>query len=131
MSAPKAPRCGKRIRNWKVCGRPAGHRGWHLSEEAYQREIDRLADRRAAGLEVILSHGYGGYSRGCRCEVCKDAKAKYMSAKRRAATQSAQPGEAVTGVTHGTRSAYKDKGCRCGKCVEYIREYYRERQAAA
>jgi hypothetical protein len=92
-----------------------------------RRETDRHADRRTAGLEVILTHGYGGYSRGCRCEECKDAKAKYMSAKRRAATEAAQPGEAVAGVTHGTRSAYKDKGCRCEKCVEFVRDYYRDR----
>jgi hypothetical protein len=61
-------------------------------------------------------HGYGGYSNGCRCEVCRAAKADYMGRRRAAAFVNTDPGP-VPGVTHGTRFAYEERGCRCGPCV--------------
>jgi hypothetical protein len=114
MSAPVAPRCGKRIRNWKVCGKVAGHSGGHMSEEAYRAGIARRGKSRAEGRNVIDTHGYGGYTNGCRCQVCRDAKADYMRERRAAAFTSTGP---VTDVTHGTRFAYEERGCRCEKCV--------------
>lgn len=135
MSAAPKPRCGMPMRDQKICWRTAGHSANHLSEEAYRRSLDARREKRAAALAAISIHGYAGYSDGCRCDVCTAAKAAYMAAKRAAATQAAQRGVAVEGVTHGTRSAYKDKGCRCEKCVEYIRGYWRDesqsRRAAA
>jgi hypothetical protein len=125
MSASLKPRCGKPMRAGRVCGLPAGHSGKHWSTEAYRRAIDRRSEARRERRYVISTHGYGGYANGCRCETCTAAKAAYMSAHRIAATASAQPGVAVTGVTHGTRSAYKDKGCRCEKCTEFMRSLWR------
>jgi hypothetical protein len=26
----------------------------------------------------VLTHSYGGYTRGCRCRICKDAKRDYV-----------------------------------------------------
>lgn len=125
MSAALRPRCGKPMQGGRVCGRPAGHSGRDRSEEAWQRGIERVSEDRREHRNTINTHGYGGYTLGCRCEICTAAKAAYMSEKRIAATASAQPGIAVTGVTHGTRSAYKDKGCRCEKCVAFMRETWK------
>ena len=125
MSAAPKPRCGKPMQGGQVCGRVAGHAIPHLTEEAYRRRLDDAAYARRERGGAVTAHGYSGYANGCRCETCKAAKAAYMSEKRIAATASAQPGTAVTGVTHGTRSAYKDKGCRCEKCVEFMRSTWR------
>lgn len=62
-------------------------------------------------------HNYNAYSRGCRCPVCRDAKAAYMRERRREATSRARPGVAVEGVLHGTRAAYEEGGCRCDSCM--------------
>jgi hypothetical protein len=64
-------------------------------------------------------HGYATYTCGCRCRRCRAAKAAYMRERRAAATQIARPGIAVTakGVTHGTRSAFEEHGCRCQPCM--------------
>jgi hypothetical protein len=107
-----APRCGKRIRNWKVCGRPAGHAGNHLSEEAYRRGLDRVSRRRTEGLNVITTHGYGGYSCGCRCKVCKAAKADYMAKRRAAAFVTDSAPERDPAVTHGIRPSPTGRGSR-------------------
>lgn len=134
MSAMPKPRCGKRIRNWKICARPAGHNGGHASEEAWRRAIGHRTERRASGQQVVSTHSYAGYTQGCRCEVCTAAKAAYMRDKRNAAAAAARPGAAVTGVTHGTRSAYEEHGCRCRQCVAAERassRWNREARAAA
>lgn len=71
---------------------------------------------------MIYEHGYGRYSRGCRCEVCRDAKAEYMRQRRLAASEVAamQAGlgrlSRVSGITHG-RYGYEERGCRCEVCV--------------
>jgi hypothetical protein len=70
-------------------------------------------------------HGYSAYSNGCRCQVCRDAKAAYMSSKRKEATASAQAGMSVESARHGTRVAYKDYGCRCETCVHVMRAIWR------
>lgn len=71
-------------------------------------------------------HDYGRYSNGCRCQVCRDAKAAYMANRRAEATRGARLGWAAEGVTHGTRSAYKESGCRCGQCVAVMRRNWRK-----
>ena len=73
----------------------------------------------------MTGHGYSAYADGCRCQACKDAKAAYMSGKRKEATASARPGTAIEGVRHGTRAAYKDSGCRCEACVYVMRSIWR------
>ena len=121
MSIVQTPRCGERIRNWKTCGRPAGHSGGHLSREAYRRSLDDSAARRAKGLNTVATHGYGGYSVGCRCDECKAAKAAYMRERRAAAYVADSAPEADPAVTHGTRFAYEERGCRCDKCMAAVR----------
>ncbi len=74
----------------------------------------------------IDTHGYGGYSRGCRCEVCRTAKAAYMRRRRATARTVARRYTDATGrhlaygVTHGTVSAYEEGGCRCQPCTTAI-----------
>ncbi len=68
------------------------------------------------GPEATLStHGYGPYSKGCRCEVCRRAKADYMRDRRAAAR--AKPQGKVAGILHGSRAGYEEHGCRCTLCV--------------
>lgn len=80
----------------------------------------------------MAEHGYIRYTRGCRCEVCRAAKADYMRARRAEARGQAQvhtfwakQGGAwgdgairhVANVAnHGTRFAYEERGCRCLEC---------------
>lgn len=69
-----------------------------------------------------MRHGYGGYTRGCRCEVCRAAKRAYMRHKRRAASlrrrQAGNPRAFVAeGITHGTYAGYTDAHCRCNLCA--------------
>jgi hypothetical protein len=72
-------------------------------------------------------HGYNPYAHGCRCEVCRAAKAAYVRAKRAAARERARgplivkdgPNELrnyVPGIKHGT-AGYKDHLCRCEVCT--------------
>lgn len=117
MSAYRAPRCGQRMRGGMSCGRPAHSGGRHRSEEAYARQLARTARWRAKGPGAISTHGYSGYSNGCRCQVCRDAKAAYMAGRRAAAFTADNAPEQDPAVTHGTRSAYEERGCRCGACI--------------
>lgn len=86
---------------------------------------------------MTASHGYVPYTRGCRCAVCKVAKANYMRARRARARENAarhtqgSDGSRPTrgtawapGATryvapislHGTRAGYDEHGCRCEPC---------------
>lgn len=58
----------------------------------------------------VTRHGYGGYSKGCRCAKCRAAKAAYMRLKR-----AAEPTGHVDGITHGY-AGYQDYKCRCDIC---------------
>ena len=62
------------------------------------------------------NHGYGPYTNGCRCEICRKAKAAYSARARAAGRENARAGRYPSGVTHGSRSAYEERGCRCEKC---------------
>lgn len=84
----------------------------------------------------MSEHGYNAYTSGCRCEVCRKAKADYMRGRRAAARKVAQrhtqgmgvgpgstrkPGSTryiAPYVTHGTRYAYEEHGCRCFPCTD-------------
>lgn len=84
-------------------------------------------------------HGYGSYSHGCRCGVCRAAKADYMRDRRaaararaqantrsstgqRGARESARAPGAYRNVAsiekHGTRYGYEEAGCRCLECTD-------------
>ena len=80
---------------------------------------------------VTGDHGYGAYTRGCRCDECRQAKADYMRRRRSGARRTAAAAQGkvraswaegryvVTdpSVTHGTRSTYEEHGCRCERCT--------------
>ncbi len=66
---------------------------------------------------MIGTHGYGGYTQGCRCETCTDAKAAYMRRRRTDAYTADTAPETDPAVTHRTRFAYEERGCRCDACV--------------
>ena len=73
-----------------------------------------------------IKHGYTAYTRGCRCEVCREAKRRYMSARRstRRMTDRIEVVEPITKARwliapiekHGTRYGYEERGCRCAAC---------------
>lgn len=70
----------------------------------------------------ILTHSAGGYSRGCRCEICTAGHAAYArdrraaAGARRAAAQSDGGTYVVEGIRHGSAHGYREKGCRCASC---------------
>jgi hypothetical protein len=82
-----------------------------VSAEAWQRRLDP-----AYRLGRVRAHGYSGYSNGCRCETCRAAKADYMARRRADAYVTDSTPEADPDITHGTRSAYEERGCRCAQC---------------
>lgn len=70
------------------------------------------------------SHGYVPYTHGCRCEICRRAKAAYVRNRRGAARVlankvgnglSTDGRHVVAGITHG-RFGYEERGCRCDVC---------------
>lgn len=60
----------------------------------------------------MTGHGYNSYTRGCRCDVCKAAKAERLREYRRST-----PADGVRTFRHGTCSGYSNHGCRCTLCV--------------
>jgi hypothetical protein len=81
--------------------------------------LDR--DRRGRNIQT---HGSGGYSRGCRCAVCKSGHAEYArhrraaAASRRAAAPATSGTYIVEGIRHGSAHGYREKGCRCKPCYQ-------------
>lgn len=73
---------------------------------------------------MAAEHGYVRYTRGCRCQVCRAAKATYVRAKRASAREKrlwvalfGDGGRYVaTGITHGY-AGYQDYSCRCEVCT--------------
>lgn len=90
------------------------------------------------------AHGYGPYTNGCRCDVCKAAKADYQRAKRADARAVAAqyttpmktsdrpvvPGRrrmrvgdlryVVAAAKHGSAASYIELGCRCIPCTDAL-----------
>jgi len=58
----------------------------------------------------VQTHNYNGYAAGCRCDVCKAAKAAYMRDRR------TPDRERNSSFTHGTRAGYEEHRCTCTKC---------------
>jgi hypothetical protein len=81
---------------------------------------------------AVSDHGYSRYTHGCRCPICKGAKAAYIRAKRKAARESA-PAELINGrdryvapgIKHGTLSGWQEWSCRCLECSEMHRQAQR------
>lgn len=77
-------------------------------------------------LDTVVSlddkrHGYGPYTSGCRCAVCRKAKAEYMRVRRLIARANAHNADGVYVAPisrHGTRFGYEEHGCRCDPCHE-------------
>lgn len=66
-------------------------------------------------------HGYGPYTRGCRCDTCRQAAREYRAAwrlpqqlKLREARRTGKDHE-VVGIKHGL-SGYTNYSCRCQEC---------------
>lgn len=79
----------------------------------------------------VKTHGYGGYTNGCRCATCRQAKADYTrEARMRARWRSGTDGGGS--FKHG-RSGYDNAICRCGVCCAAKRAAgqaaYRRRKA--
>lgn len=77
----------------------------------------------------VHTHSYGGYSNGCRCDVCREAKAtrmrEYRARARRALrlVQSTGTGRNfVPGIKHGY-SGYQNHACRCEVCTRARAEW--------
>jgi len=75
--------------------------------------------------ERQVSHGVlAGYSRGCRCDACRQAKREYNKADKARRF----PPKPKVELAHGTLGRF-NKGCRCEPCVlvrkEYVAEHYR------
>ena len=68
-----------------------------------------------------VEHGFGGYRRGCRCEICRTTTATYQReyrAKARARRDLAQrDGKryVAQGIRHSL-SGYQSHACRCVVC---------------
>lgn len=79
----------------------------------------------------INTHGWVGYSRGCRCKVCRSSRAEDVrnrraaAAARRIAAEAAGRVYVATGITHGTSSGYKNSSCRCPACVQAVKDHRR------
>lgn len=59
-------------------------------------------------------HGKRGtYTKGCRCDACREANRSYIESRRRAA--GVQPARLGPQSEHGTPGRYK-RGCRCEAC---------------
>jgi hypothetical protein len=81
----------------------------------------------------VKTHGYNGYTLGCRCDICRKAKREYARERRAAAKQAADARgkERAAGTfRHGTRFGYEERGCRCAECVEARRAMQRTFSAA-
>lgn len=86
-----------------------------------------------------VTHGYSSYAKGCRCQVCTDAKADYMRRRRNKCrrrrdlvnTTGSGGRNYVDGITHGY-SGYQNHVCRCDECragrAEWDREYHDRRR---
>lgn len=70
----------------------------------------------------MTEHGYGPYSRGCRCEICRSAKSAYLRRRRAEASEQRRAAEAdgvgryVAGATVHGLSGYQNHACRCRVC---------------
>lgn len=88
----------------------------------------------------MAGHGYGAYTRGCRCDTCRSAKAAYMRGRRAKKNYGKRriqyfDGErcivAVGLAKHGTRYGYEERGCRCPTCRQaHNASDHRTRRAA-
>jgi hypothetical protein len=82
-------------------------------------------------VDAGLDHGYVCYTRGCRCQPCRAAKAAYVRTRRAAAAAlAAEVGHhsyvlVADEITHGTRFAYEERGCRCDPCTTVKRAQWR------
>lgn len=73
---------------------------------------------------MSVEHGYNRYSNGCRCEVCRAAKAQRQRESRAAwsrrrdwvKTFGSGGRHYVDGITHGY-SGYANFHCRCEVCT--------------
>ena len=70
-------------------------------------------------------HGGSRYAMGCRCSICRRAKAEYMQALRLRLVEHEPPPEA-----HGKETTYNNWSCRCEACCAAKAECNRRRYLA-
>lgn len=83
-------------------------------------------------------HNYASYIAGCRCTICRAAKAEYARNYRAAAAarrrEAAEAGgvHVAPGISHGI-SGYRDSSCRCDVCFRAAKasRMRRDRRLAA
>lgn len=68
-----------------------------------------------------FKHGGGGYTAGCRCEVCSSAQSKYAEKNRAKFIETGIEGVA-SDPRHGKASTYTNLRCRCDKCKKAQRD---------
>ena len=97
------------------CG--CGSMMWRSSTSAPEGEAMCLACRRA-------SHGYRGYKRGCRCELCKRGVAESMReyVARRAERDGVAPGTALRRMARGVDPAMRPSCYVCGEEMSIVRD---------
>jgi len=72
---------------------------------------------------ATANHGYGPYTRGCRCEICCTAKREYQrtfrnnwrARRNRQVALGAGGRNLIDGITHGY-AGYTEYSCRCAVC---------------
>lgn len=75
----------------------------------------------------VRKHGVTGYSRGCRCDVCRAAKRAYNQEQRRKKLAAVEAGEAT--FEHGY-DGYTRWNCRCDTCRSAKAEYQSGRRGS-
>ncbi len=87
----------------------------------------------------MSEHGtYTSYARrgGCRCDLCRAAKAAYVRESRKRAGMARVKAELAgktyvrSGIAHGL-SGYQNHSCRCLVCITFKADYDKRRKAAA
>jgi len=78
-----------------------------------------------SGLAIHYPHG--SYAKGCRCDDCREAAARYMREWRwrtgRAMPREQRWAEVRSRRVHGSLAMYKKAGCRCEICEAWNRGY--------
>jgi len=102
-------------RNKAARSHPVVSHGLSGYERGCKCEICSEAKRQVYRARKLVSHGCSGYTAGCRCETCTAAVRASHRASEPLRRERARAADYET-VKHGTRPGY-DAGCRCPDCT--------------